>query len=382
VRYVAAKHRHLYAFAGPTPQFPNPFEQFTVGEVVAYDVLPSHAAGVHSSRLPVAPPLPYVVDVDCLVTTLRYGRPFACGATAAAASACVDPSLTRRRERLMLGAYLDARCKGILFRTNRGRADAVGYLDDRGILTPAALERLAAKLHVVPPAIVPRSPARRPGPPTVTYLGRTFADKGGAVAAAVFAQLADLSIRRVWIGEAASAIRASLPGVAFFEAPTHACTLELLASTDIFVAPTAFESFGMAVIEAAAHGAAIVTTSGPGMEHMDELFVHGENALLVPTDLIESEKPVVVAGHVRTLATNDELRRRLGAAARQLVEGGPLSVERRDRSLLECYSRFAEVDPHGGRAEPDLSWWTLSEEAVATLYRRYTGGSPRRVIVR
>jgi hypothetical protein len=50
--------------------------------------------------------------------------------------------------------------------------------------------------------------------------------------------------------------------------------------------------------------------------------------------------------------------------------------------LLECYSRFAEVDPHGGRAEPDLSWWTLTEEAVATLYRRYTGGSPRRVIVR
>jgi glycosyltransferase involved in cell wall biosynthesis len=87
---------------------------------------------------------------------------------------------------------------------------------------------------------------------------------------------------------------------------------ELLMACDVFVLPSLYEGSSLAVLEAMASGRAIVATGIPGT---DELIEDGVSGLLVPpTD------DAALAGAIRRLLDDDELRRRLGAKARAHAE--------------------------------------------------------------
>ena len=104
-------------------------------------------------------------------------------------------------------------------------------------------------------------------------------------------------------------------------------TRRLLEHADILVLPSHFECFPMAVIEAMAHGLAVVVTP---VGAVPEAIVDGETGVLVP--VCDS---VRLAEAIRRLLDDPALRRRLGANARaRFCEAFDLDIfERRIRDM-------------------------------------------------
>ena len=86
----------------------------------------------------------------------------------------------------------------------------------------------------------------------------------------------------------------------------------LLASVDMVVLPSYREGLPKGLIEAAACAKALITTDVPGCR---DVVTHEENGLLVP---VKQVVPLAAAMH--RLATNVELRSKLGQAARARAE--------------------------------------------------------------
>jgi glycosyltransferase involved in cell wall biosynthesis len=82
----------------------------------------------------------------------------------------------------------------------------------------------------------------------------------------------------------------------------------ILNEVDALVHPARQEPLGRVLLEAAASGTAIVATSVGGTS---EILTDGESGLLVPPD-----DPVALAKAIARVAGDEELRRRLGQAAR------------------------------------------------------------------
>lgn len=101
----------------------------------------------------------------------------------------------------------------------------------------------------------------------------------------------------------------ALPGLVTGEAKWAA-----YADAQVFCVPTRYqqESFGLAAVEAASCGLAIVTTDVPGVR---EVFRHGQDALLADPD-----DPASLVELLAVLCTDADRRRALGLAARRLFE--------------------------------------------------------------
>jgi glycosyltransferase involved in cell wall biosynthesis len=81
---------------------------------------------------------------------------------------------------------------------------------------------------------------------------------------------------------------------------------------DAFVLPSAYETFSLVTFEAAASGLPILVTPVSGVR---ELIEDGRNGYLIDRD------PQLIAARLRELASDRELRERLGAAAREAALG-------------------------------------------------------------
>jgi glycosyltransferase involved in cell wall biosynthesis len=86
----------------------------------------------------------------------------------------------------------------------------------------------------------------------------------------------------------------------------------LLAACDVFVLPSLYEGSSLAVLEAMSAGKAVIASRIGGT---DELIVHEESGLLIPPS-----DPDALSEAVRRLLDDDQLRRRLGSAARDRVQ--------------------------------------------------------------
>ena len=84
------------------------------------------------------------------------------------------------------------------------------------------------------------------------------------------------------------------------------------AAADAFVLPTAYEAFPLVALEAAAAGLPLLAARVSGVE---ELIDDGRNGWFVERDA------AMIAGRLRTLAADPDLRARMGAAARESTEG-------------------------------------------------------------
>jgi glycosyltransferase involved in cell wall biosynthesis len=83
---------------------------------------------------------------------------------------------------------------------------------------------------------------------------------------------------------------------------------EAYRSADVFVAPSRWEGFGMALLDALLHGLPVVASA---VGAIPELVEHGDNGLLVPPG-----NPAALAAALERLAADDDLRRRMGERAR------------------------------------------------------------------
>jgi glycosyltransferase involved in cell wall biosynthesis len=94
---------------------------------------------------------------------------------------------------------------------------------------------------------------------------------------------------------------------------TDAERRDFFAAIDVFALPSYVESFGLAPLEAALNGAAVVAYDHGGPS---QIFRHGESALLAPVGNIDA-----LSRSIELLTTSAPERVRLGAAACRLARG-------------------------------------------------------------
>jgi glycosyltransferase involved in cell wall biosynthesis len=107
-----------------------------------------------------------------------------------------------------------------------------------------------------------------------------------------------------------------------------------LSITDIFCLPSYREGFGNVVIEAAAMG---IPSVGSDIIGLRDAIVAGQTGILVPPKDSEA-----LADALQTLLENEEMRARMGEAARQRAVS-EFSSDRVNAAILKEYERFSAL---------------------------------------
>jgi glycosyltransferase involved in cell wall biosynthesis len=212
-----------------------------------------------------------------------------------------------------------------LTRAGLGRADAV-------VVPSAAHGRAvtdaygAQRVRVVPNGVEAEECAHE-GMPYVAASGRWWDEgKGGAV-------LDDAASRTLWAVVMAGPLSAPagqdfMPRHATATGPLpHAAAAALVRNAAVFVGPSFYEPFGLAVAEAARAARPLVLSDIPTFR---ELW--GDAALYVPPG-----DPEALAATVNCLCADPELRRTLGRMAQ--VRARRFTVPAQARSMAELYGR-------------------------------------------
>jgi glycosyltransferase involved in cell wall biosynthesis len=106
----------------------------------------------------------------------------------------------------------------------------------------------------------------------------------------------------------------------------------LLMASDIFVLPSLQEGLPLALLDAMAMGTPVVATAVGGI---GEILVNEQNGLLIPP----ADAPALARAVLRLL-TDDELRKRCGDAARELM-GREYTIDRMCGEYSELFQRLA-----------------------------------------
>ena len=161
------------------------------------------------------------------------------------------------------------------------------------------------------------------GPVVCTLFGQPAAMNAAAVAAAgEWARVEGGRVRLRWAGRSRAEIvdfctrRCGLSPdvVEVFDHPAPDAVSDLLASSDLFLAPLAdgVSTRRTTVVAALAHGLPVVGTRGPSTD-----AVVGESAACA---LVPVGAPAELVARLRALAADADARRRMGRAARELYE--------------------------------------------------------------
>jgi glycosyltransferase involved in cell wall biosynthesis len=208
----------------------------------------------------------------------------------------------------------------------------LGVMGDRVFLIPGS----GVDIDMLTPLPEPS------GPVTAAFVGRLLDDKGVRTLVAAHEILArrGRSIQLLIAGQADPANPASIPAEEI-DKWSRSAGIELLGQVDdirevwrrahIAVLPSRREGLPKSLLEAAACGRPIVATDVPGCR---EIARQDHNALLVPTD-----DPTALANALGRLAEDADLRKRLGAAGRRLVEA-EFSAARVGNETVSLYSRL------------------------------------------
>jgi glycosyltransferase involved in cell wall biosynthesis len=162
---------------------------------------------------------------------------------------------------------------------------------------------------------LPRAPladprlAQLPDEPFILYFGDVTEDKGAWELVEAYRELEDppplVLVGRCYIDELKSR-----PGVHAMGAWPHGLAIEALRRSLFSVAPSLWpEPFGLVALEAAAAGKPIVATEMGGLR---DIVRDGETGLVVP-----AEDRAALAAAMGRLIADEELRERLGKAARR-----------------------------------------------------------------
>lgn len=159
-----------------------------------------------------------------------------------------------------------------------------------------------------PPSEDPRL-AQLPDEPFILFFGDATEDKGAWHLAEAYAQLEDppplVLVGRCYLPELEKR-----PGVHPLGAWPHALAIEALRRSLFSVAPSLWpEPFGLVALEAAAAGKPIVASDIGGLR---DIVVDGETGFLVPP-----EDRSALVGALQRMIADEELRARLGAAAKE-----------------------------------------------------------------
>ena len=222
----------------------------------------------------------------------------------------------------------------------------VQNIDDRAVIERLGVD--AGRIALIPGSGVDvdaLTPSPEPaGPVTIAFVGRLVESKGirTLVAAHELLHRRGRDIRLVIAGLPDPANPASIAPEeidAWSRRPnvTHLGFVEdiaaLWASAHIAVLPSHREGLPLSLLEAAACGRPLIATDVPGCRVIARPDVNG---FLVPLEDAEA-----LADAIARLADDPELRRRFGAASREMVER-EFSSQRIGRDLVGLYGRLLE----------------------------------------
>jgi glycosyltransferase involved in cell wall biosynthesis len=183
------------------------------------------------------------------------------------------------------------------------------------------------------------------GGTTLLYVGRLSSEKGLFLLAGAFRRASagrpDLRLALVGEGPARRELERALAGTPHrFAGPLRGDDLAAAyASADVFCLPSATETFGQVVTEAAASGLpSIVLAAGAASEQV----VDGETGLVVPPD-----DATALAVAIGRLADGEALRVAMGRRARALALRRPGWSEVFDE-LLDGYADLVGREPQAG----------------------------------
>jgi glycosyltransferase involved in cell wall biosynthesis/GT2 family glycosyltransferase len=180
----------------------------------------------------------------------------------------------------------------------------------------------------------------RKGLDTLLQAARELVDSDGDVHFTVVGPGADPQVLQPFLGDAAAQPKLR-PAVEFTGAVSDERLWELYERADVVCLPSRYESHGIAVIEAMMFAKPIITSARGGL---GEVVISEQTALLAPADDAGG-----LAGQLRRLIDDPQLRSRLSAAARHAYE------ERFEISVVESQMQsFIErvVRRHAAGAPP------------------------------
>ncbi|HSK77430.1 MAG TPA: glycosyltransferase family 4 protein, partial [Thermoanaerobaculia bacterium] len=376
--------RHYFGSnGGPAPETAFfPFEHPHQGEVIDFGPGPQVA---HSARWPVVRRRAWVADLD------DFGYPFVlgryllnpkAGMRASSDWSDVERAVAARRMANMLHAFAHPSCKAVLFWTRKALEDAARWIRDFGLTS--AGEAFLAKSQVVYPAqraliaSVVRQKWLQVPELRVLFVGGDYEAKNGRVALQVFRRLAEArpDVRFTYVGEVPESDRELTEGIDFRGRVPRAEVLSLLKESHVLFHPAREESFGMILLEAAAHGLAVVVARGRGMDHIDEIL-SGEEAVLFDRNAASGPEEEGFLPLLSSLLSDVDLARSKALAAYEKAAGGSLSLEARNSALQSIYRQALEDPAPEALSLTDLPHWSdsghlaLSSEEVSTSLRTY-----------
>jgi glycosyltransferase involved in cell wall biosynthesis len=187
-------------------------------------------------------------------------------------------------------------------------------------LADAARRLGAAEVRVIPSGVdLPAEVGVEAEPPEVLYAGRLSAEKGVLELVA-----ASDGMRLVVAGD--GPLRARVPAARGFVA--HDELQGLYARAAVVACPSHREGFGVACLEAMAHGRPVVAGDVGGLR---DLVVDGETGYLVPPRDVQGLREAL-----ERLLADRELRRRFGEAGRRRA-AERFSWERATEATLAAY---------------------------------------------
>jgi glycosyltransferase involved in cell wall biosynthesis len=165
-----------------------------------------------------------------------------------------------------------------------------------------AAELLGARaVRVIPSGVdLPAEVGAEADPPEILYAGRLSVEKG-------VLELVEATSGLNLVVAGDGPLRARVPGAQGFV--PHAQLRRLYARAAVVACPSRREGFGVACLEAMAHGRPVVATGVGGLR---DLVVDEETGLVVPP-----RDPQALRAALERLLADSELRRRLGAAGRE-----------------------------------------------------------------
>ena len=196
-----------------------------------------------------------------------------------------DVELARRAPRLARGILLGARL----------------VIAASSALAESARELGATEVQVIPSGVeLPDEVGKEASPPEVLYAGRLSPEKG-------ILELVEAASGLNLVVAGDGPLRDRVPGARGFV--PHDELDRLYARAAVVACPSRREGFGVACLEAMAHGRPVVATSVGGLR---DLVVDGKTGLLVPPGDVRALRSAL-----ERLLGDADLRRALGTAARE-----------------------------------------------------------------
>lgn len=351
VTYARAPYRYVFTFPGISSGARNPFSDFSICESIDIDVAPYLPCVVHAFLTPIRSPVPWILHTDMLFPLQSFGQTFAVGSTDRVRRGDIPRSEQRLRERMMALQFVGSHCRALVFYTEASRKVSEEYLSTAKILTQQEAARLAEKTKIAYPTLpYTAQPVCKFDKMTVIYVGRNYSTKRGDLAITLFRDLAaryGATTRFIFVGEAPDGSMPADGSIEYHPFMAHDKYLQLLERCHIFFYPTRRETYGMAYVEAANRGLAIVGSGTPGVPHIAEWFTEGVNGYFVRTDLSDAMRLELFGRNLRALIENPEQTGAMAENNRQLFLRGLLSMNRYYDNLKAAYARALEK-PHLG----------------------------------